>query len=84
MNADLHERIQSRISIGSLHFDQTITLYTEEGDATTAPITRVSMKLIANNKIAVIGEIVPRLDVQKLVIEYVDTTLRQIQKHCER
>ena len=41
------------------------------------------MKVVARNSITVIGEIVPRLDVQKLVIEYVDATLRQVQKHCE-
>ena len=33
--------------------------------------------------IPVIGESLPRLDVQKLVIEYADTTLRQVRKHCE-
>ena len=42
------------------------------------------MKLVAHNSIAVIGEIIPRLDVQKIIMEYVDMTLRQVQKHCER
>jgi uncharacterized protein YndB with AHSA1/START domain len=75
------ERIESRISIGSMHFDQTLTFAREQDP--DAQRTRLGMKLIAHNSIAVIGEVVPRLDVQKLVMEYVDTTLRQVQKHCE-
>lgn len=81
IRADGHERLKSRISIGSLHFDQTLTLHAEDDE--TGPRTRIGMKVVARNSITVIGEIVPRLDVQKLVIEYVDTTLRQVQKHCE-
>lgn len=84
LEVDGHERLTSRISIGSMQFDQTLTLYREdEEDDATGPRTRLGMKLVANNSIAVIGEVVQRLDVQKLVIEYVDATLRQVQKHCE-
>lgn len=64
-----------------MHFDQTLTLHTEDDE--TGPRTRLGMKIVAHNSIAVIGEVVPRLDVQKLIIEYVDATLRQVQKHCE-
>jgi len=71
----------SRISIGTMHFDQTLTLHPEDDES--GPRTRLSMKLVAHNRIAVIGEVVERLDVQKIVIEYVDTTLRQVQKYCE-
>jgi len=81
LEADAHDRLVSRISIGSMHFDQTLTLHREDDE--TGPRTRLGMKLIARNSIAVIGEVVPRLDVQRIVIEYVDTTLRQVQKHCE-
>lgn len=81
VRAEAPARIVSRISIGSLSFDQTLTLHREDDE--TGPQTRVGMKVVARNSIAVIGEIVPRLDVQKLVIEYVDTTLRQVQKYCE-
>lgn len=81
VEAERHERLVSRISIGSMHFDQTLTLHTENDE--TGPRTRLGMKLIARNSIAVIGEVVPRLDVQKIIIEYVDTTLRQVQKYCE-
>lgn len=81
MRADGHDRIVSRISIGSMHFDQTLTLHEEDDES--GPRTRLGMKIVARNSIAVIGEVVPRLDVQKVVIEYVDATLRQVQKHCE-
>jgi len=75
----------SRMSIGSMHFDQTLTLFAENAeDDETGPRTRLGMKLVAHNSIAVIGEVIPRLDVQKIIMGYVDTTLRQVQKHCER
>jgi hypothetical protein len=75
------QRRVSRIAIGSMHFDQTLTLHPEDDES--GPRTRLSMKLVARNRIAVIGEVVERLDVQKIIIEYVDTTLRQVQKFCE-
>jgi hypothetical protein len=61
--------------------DQTLTLHREDDE--TGPRTRLGMKIAVRNSIAIIGEVVPRLDVQKLTIEYVDTTLRQVRKHCE-
>lgn len=76
-----HERLFGRISIGSMHFEQTITIVEERDES--GPRTRLGMKLVASNTIAVIGELVPRLEVQRFVIEYVDTTLRLIRKHCE-
>ena len=72
----------SRLSIGSMHFEQTLTLYPENDE--TGPHTRLGMKLVSDNSIAVIGEVIPRSDVQRIVMEYVDTTLRQVQKYCER
>jgi len=78
---DRNERLVSRISIGSMHFDQTLTLHRENDE--NGPHIRLGMKVVAPNQIAVIGELVQRLDVQKIVIEYVDTTLRQVQKYCE-
>jgi hypothetical protein len=64
-----------------MHFDQTLTLHTEDDE--TGPRTRLGMKIVSRNKITVIGEVVPQINVQKLLIEYVDSTLRQVQKHCE-
>jgi hypothetical protein len=76
-----HDRILGRISIGSMRFDRTITLHAEHDRS--GPRTRLGMKLVASNSIAVIGELVPRLEVQRIVIEHVDTTLRQVRKYCE-
>jgi hypothetical protein len=82
-------RLVSRISIGSLRFDQTFTLHSDHhsddqrDDDHYDAKTRLGLRIAASNSIAVVGEIVPRLDVQKLVIGFADTTLRQIQKHCE-
>jgi len=81
LRADRHDRLISHVSIGSMQFDQTLTFYPNDDE--TGPHTRLGMKLVARNSIAVIGEMIPRLDVQKIVIEYVDTTLRQVQKYCE-
>ena len=78
---EMHERLVSRISVGSMQFDQTLTLYQEDDE--TGSHTRLGMKIVARNKITVVGEVVERLDVQKIVIEFVDTTLRQVQKYCE-
>ncbi|HEB91307.1 MAG TPA: hypothetical protein ENI85_17155 [Deltaproteobacteria bacterium] len=75
------QRLVSRIAIGSIQFDQILTLHPEDDES--GPRTRLGMKIVARNRIAVIGEVVQRLDVQKIVIEYVDTTLRQVQKYCE-
>lgn len=76
-----NERLVSLISIGSMRFDQTLTLCREDDES--GPRTRLGMKLVTRSQIAVIGEVVQRLDVQKIVIEFVDTTLRQVQKYCE-
>jgi uncharacterized protein YndB with AHSA1/START domain len=76
-----NERLTSRITIGSMHFTQTLTLHHEDDE--NGPRTRLGMKLAAQNSIAVLGDVVPRIDVQRLVIEFVDSTLRQVQKHCE-
>jgi hypothetical protein len=68
--------------MGSMQFDQTLTLFSMDDE--TGPHTRLAMKLVADNSIAVIGEVIQRLDVQKIAFEYIDTTLSQIQEYCER
>ncbi|MFK7896905.1 MAG: SRPBCC family protein [Myxococcota bacterium] len=81
LQAEPGQRIVSKIVIGSMQFEQTLTLHPEQDE--TGRRTRVGMKLVAQNRVAVIGEVVPRSEVQKIVIEYIDSTLRQLQKHCE-
>ena len=82
VSAERFERLVNHVSIGSMRFDQTLTLFSEDDES--GPHTRLAMKLAARNSIAVIGEVIPRLDVQKIVTEFIDTTLRQVQKYCER
>lgn len=74
-------RLLCRLSIGSLRLEQDFTLEVDE-DASHAR-TRLGMKVMASNSIALVDEVMARLDVQKLVIAFADTTLRQIQEHCE-
>lgn len=81
LRIDGHERLLGRISIGSLRFDHTTTVHLEHDRSGRR--VRVGMKLVAGNSVAVIGELVPRLEVQRVLIEYADTTLRRIRKHCE-
>lgn len=82
VSAQQFERLVSHISMGSMQFDQTLTLFSMDDE--TGPHTRLAMKLVADNSIAVIGEVIQRLDVQKIAFEYIDTTLSQIQEYCER
>ena len=74
------QRLQSRIAIGSLRYEQTFSLMPERADS---PRTRLSMKIIASNSVPVIGEIVDRHDVRRMSVEHIDITLRSIQKWCE-
>jgi hypothetical protein len=75
------DRLIGRIAIGSMRFEQSVTLHEEHDES--GPRARLGMKLVAGNRIAVLGELIPRIEVQRILIEYVDTTLRQIRKHCE-
>lgn len=75
------ERLFGRTSIGSLHFAQTLTLHAEYDRS--GPRVRLGMKLVGANRVAVIGELIPRIEAQRFLIEYADTTLRQVRKHCE-
>lgn len=78
---EARERLVGRIAVGSMRFDQTITVHEERDES--GPHTRLGMKLVSDNRIAVIGELISRIEVQRILIEYVDTTLRQIREHCE-
>lgn len=81
LRAEGRERLYGRFSIGSMRFDQALSISEECDDG--GPHTRLAMKLVARNTIAVFGERLARMEVQRLAIEYVDTTLRLVRKHCE-
>lgn len=75
------DRLIGRISIGSMRFEQSIAVHEDRDEG--GPRVRLGMKLVSSRPIAVIGELLPRIEVQRIVIQYVDTTLRQIREHCE-
>ena len=72
-------RLRSAISIGSMRYEQTFTLTPEPGAALR---TRLGMKVVAANSIAVVGAVVDRFAVRKLTSERIDATLQSLQKWC--
>jgi hypothetical protein len=78
------QRLQSLLSLGSMHFDQTYTLLAESVHNGDAIRTRLGLKIIASNSVPVIGAIVDRFEVRKIAAERVDTTLRAISRWCEK
>jgi len=74
------ERLCSERRMGSLRMEQTFSLLDEQGDA---PRTRLSMKVVADNRVPVLGEVVDRFAVRRMATAHVDETLRSLQKWCE-
>ncbi|MCG8589655.1 MAG: SRPBCC family protein [Proteobacteria bacterium] len=74
------ERLRTRLCIGTLRFDQTYTLQPEMGPETR---TRLSVKIVASNTVAVIGTVIDRFEVRRRAVDHVDQTLRSLQKWCE-
>ncbi len=78
-------RLQSNVALGSLRFDQTYSLALEhdplvDGDP---PKTRLGMKIVASNAVAVLGAVVDRFEVRRMAVDRVDSNLRAITKWCE-
>ena len=74
------KRLRASISVGSMRYEQTFTLQPEPG---TPSRTRLSMRVSAENSIALIGETVDRFEVRRMASEHIDTTLGALQKWCE-
>ncbi len=75
-------KLHSKVTLGSLVFDQTFTLAVEqdEGNGVT---TLLGMKVAASNSAAVVGTVIDRFEVRRMTTDHVDTILRAITKHCE-
>jgi uncharacterized protein YndB with AHSA1/START domain len=74
------ERLRSVIRLGSMSYEQTFTLKSEDG----APHrTRLGMRVVASNSIPVVGDVVDRFAVRRMAAEHIDETLRSIQSFCE-
>lgn len=74
------ERLRSEVSMGTMRFEQTYSLSLEQGET---PRTRLGMKIVAENSIPVVGEVVDRFEVRRMAVDRVDRTLRLLQEWCE-
>ncbi len=81
----LGRKLRSKVTLGSLHFDQTYTLALEQDlqSGADAIKTVLGMKVIASNSAAVLGAVIDRFEVRRMTADRVDATLRAITKWCE-
>ena len=77
------ERYALGCSAGSLHFEEAFTLVEEPEDTAQAARTRVSLKLVASNRIQLIGADIDRFEVRRMLNARIGETLRSLQKWCE-
>jgi len=71
--------LRSLIELGQLRFDETYTLL-QEGEGGT----RLGMRIIAENVVPVVGGVLDRFEVRRLVTEMVSSSLEAIRTFCER
>jgi hypothetical protein len=78
-------KLHSKVTLGSLHFDQTFTLNLEHDPDREAEgaKTLLGMKVVASNSAPVLGAVIDRFEVRRLTVDRVDATLRAITKWCE-
>ncbi len=74
------ERLQSAISLGLFHFDETYTLVSEQA---TPDQTRLRLSVVSSNSVPVVGGLMDRFTVRRLSATLVDSRLRSVQKWCE-
>ncbi len=72
------ERLRSAVRLASFEFEETYTLSDQTPDS-----TRLSLRLVANNTLPLLGGELDRFDVRRLSAERVDQTLAQLQRWCE-
>ncbi len=71
-------RLRSELQIGSLRYEQTISLRAESESR-----TRVSMREVAENSIPLIGDEVNRFAVRTMMSERIDEALQALRAWCE-
>ncbi len=82
-------KIQSKVTLGSLRFNQTFSLALEHASTDTSSDenegvkTLLGMKVIASNSTPVLGAVIDRFEVRRITIDHVDGTLRAITQWCE-
>jgi uncharacterized protein YndB with AHSA1/START domain len=72
------ERLRSAVRLASFEFEETYTLSDQLPDS-----TRLSLRLVAKNRLPLYGGELDRFDVRRLSAERVDQTLAQLQRWCE-
>ena len=71
--------LRSLIELGQLRFDETYTLLPEgEGGI------RLGLRIIAENVVPVVGGVLDRFEVRRLVTDMVSSSLEAIRGWCER
>lgn len=75
------ERLRSEVAIGSFCYARTFSLDVDPAEPSR---TRLSMKLVSSSAIPLVGNVVDRFEVRRLVSERIDATLRAVQQWCER
>ncbi len=78
-------KLQSQLSVGSMRFEQTYTLNTDESTPTdpSRPRTLLGMKITAENSVPLMGAVVDRFEVRRMTVDRMDEALRSITKWCE-
>lgn len=79
------ERLRSVLALGPLSLDQTFTLLPEPpGEAPDGPRTRLALKIAASSAVAVVGVVIDRFEMRRLVTDRVGACLDAIREWCER
>ncbi len=74
------ERLESAISLGLFHFDETYTLASEDG---TPDQTRLRLSVVSSNSMPVVGGLIDRFTIRRLSAKLVDSRMRAVAKWCE-
>lgn len=81
IEVSVNERLRSSIAMGLFRFDETYTLV---DDLLGGGRTRLMMKVVISNEIAVVGGSLDRFAVRQQATALVSTALRSIREWCER
>ena len=73
-------RLKRKIRLGSLRYDQTLSLTPVEGQPGQ---TNLAIKLVTPNWIPLVGDSVDRFSARELATQHIDDTLRQVQSFFE-
>lgn len=79
------QRLQSRLSLSSLRFEQTYSLAEEPATSDrSGPSTQVAIKVTASNSIPVLCGTIDRFQVRKLAVDHTGELIRSLQVWCEK